>query len=204
MSVVMLQGFTLGASLIMPIGAQNAYVLRQGLRRERHLWVAGLCLLCDCLLISLGVFGGGRFLASLPWLKLALTLGGSLFLLVYGGQSLWRAWRNGSARLDLLGEGAGDKAILFTTLGVTLLNPHVYLDTVMILGSMAAQWPHQALPAFALGAVLASTVWFFGLALLAARLAPWLSHPQVPRGIDALVGLIMLGLGSRLLLSLFG
>lgn len=203
MSVVMLQGFTLGASLIMPIGAQNAYVLRQGLRRERHLWVAGLCLLCDGLLISLGVFGGGQVLASLPWLKLALTLGGSVFLLAYGGQSLRRAWRNASARLDLQG-AAGDKAILLTTLGVTLLNPHVYLDTVMILGSMAAQWPPEVLPAFALGAVLASSVWFFGLALLAARLAPWLSHPQVPRGIDALVGLIMLGLGSRLLLGLFG
>ena len=204
MSVALLQGFFLGASLIMPIGAQNAYVLSRGIRRQHHLLVASLCLFCDLVLITLGVFGGGRWLGSVPLLQSLLTWGGVAFLLLYGARSWQRAWRGSVGGLDAAAGPEGRMAIIVSTLAVTLLNPHVYLDTVMILGSVAAQWPAASLPAFALGAVLASTLWFYGLALLAARLAPWLARPTAQRLIDGLVGAIMWGVALALLWQTLG
>lgn len=191
MLLPMVQGFVLGASLIMPIGAQNAYVLSRGIRRQHHLLVAGLCLFCDLVLIVIGVFGGGRWLGSVPLLQSLLTWGGVAFLLVYGGRSLMTAWRGSSRSLQAENGPDGRREIILTTLAVTLLNPHVYLDTVMILGSVSTQWPAAALPMFALGAVLASMIWFYGLALLAAHLSPWLARPAIQRLIDGLVGSIM-------------
>ncbi len=201
MLMPMVQGFMVGASLIMPIGVQNAYVLSRGIRRQHHLLVASLCLFCDLILILIGVFGGGRWLGSMPWLQAGLTWGGVAFLLVYGGRSLVAAWR-GEVR-SLQAESGPEKrlAIIVTTLAVTLLNPHVYLDTVMILGSVAAQLAHQEQSGFALGAVLASTVWFYGLALLAARLSPWLARPAVQRGIDGLIGLLMWSVATLLIVQ---
>ena len=181
MLVPMFQGFMLGASLIMPIGAQNAYVLSRGIRRQHHLLVASLCLFCDLVLIGIGVFGGGRWLGSVPLLQTLLT-----------------AWRGSGRSLQAENGPDGRRDIILTTLAVTLLNPHVYLDTVMILGSVSTQWPSAALPLFACGAVLASTVWFYGLALLAARLSPWLARPLVQRLIDGLVGSIMWGIALLL------
>lgn len=191
MLLPMVQGFVLGASLIMPIGAQNAYVLSRGIRRQHHLLVASLCLFCDMVLIVIGVFGGGRWLGSIPLLQSLLTWGGVAFLLVYGGRSLMTAWRGSSCSLQAENGPDGRREIVLTTLAVTLLNPHVYLDTVMILGSVSTQWPSAALPMFALGAVLASMSWFYGLALLAAHLSPWLARPAIQRLIDGLVGSIM-------------
>ena len=198
MLLPMFQGFVLGASLIMPIGAQNAYVLSRGIRRQHHLLVASLCLFCDLVLIGIGVFGGGRWLGSVPLLQTLLTWGGVAFLLLYGGRSLLTAWRGGSRSMQTENGPDGRREIILTTLVVTLLNPHVYLDTVMILGSVAAQLAHQEQSGFALGAVLASTVWFYGLALLAARLSPWLARPAVQRGIDVLIGLLMWSVASSL------
>ena len=191
MLLPMFQGFVLGASLIMPIGAQNAYVLSRGIRRQHHLLVASLCLFCDLVLIVIGVFGGGRWLGSIPLLQSLLTWGGVAFLLVYGGRSLMTAWRGSSRSLQAENGPDGRREIILTTLAVTLLNPHVYLDTVMILGSVSTPWPSAALPMFALGAVLASMIWFYGLALLAAHLSPWLARPAIQRLIDGLVGSIM-------------
>lgn len=199
-----MQGFIVGASLIMPIGAQNAYVLSCGIRRLHHLLVATLCLCCDLLLILLGVFGGGRWLGSIPWLQALLTWGGIAFLLVYGGRSWLAAWRGGLRSLQAQGGAEGRLAIIMTTLAVTLLNPHVYLDTIMILGSVASGYSPALQPAFALGAVLASTCWFYGLALLAAHLAPWLALVKVQRAIDGLIALIMWGVAISLLWSLLG
>ena len=139
----------------------------------------------------IGVFGGGRWLGSVPLLQSLLTWGGVAFLLVYGGRSLMTAWRGSSRSLQAENGPDGRREIILTTLAVTLLNPHVYLDTVMILGSVSTQWPSAALPMFALGAVLASMIWFYGLALLAAHLSPWLARPAIQRLIDGLVGSIM-------------
>ena len=191
MLLPMVQGFVLGASLIMPIGAQNAYVLSRGIRRQHHLLVAGLCLFCDLVLITIAVFGGGRWLGSVPLLQSLLTWGGVAFLLLYGGRSLLTAWRGSSRSLQAENGPDGRREIILTTLAVTLLNSHVYLDTVMFLGSVFTQWPSAALPMFALGAVLASMIWFYGLALLAAHLSPWLARPAIQRLIDGLVGSIM-------------
>ena len=199
MSLALIQGFFLGASLIMPIGAQNAYVLNCGIRRQHHLLVASLCLFCDLVLIIIGVFGGGRWLGSVSWLQACLTWGGVAFLLLYGGRSLLTAWRGAPRSLQATDGPEARRAIIVTTLAVTLLNPHVYLDTVMILGSVAAQWDHASQPAFACGAVLASTIWFYGLALVAARLSPWLGRRSVQRGIDAFIGLLMWGIASTLM-----
>lgn len=126
-------------------------------------------------------------------MRTLLTWGGVAFLLLYGGRSLLTAWRGSGRSLQAENGPDGRREIVLTTLAVTLLNPHVYLDTVMILGSVSTQWPSAALPLFACGAVLASTVWFYGLALLAARLSPWLARPLVQRLIDGLVGSIMWG-----------
>ena len=199
MSLALIQGFFLGASLIMPIGAQNAYVLNCGIRRQHHLLVASLCLFCDLVLIIIGVFGGGRWLGSVSWLQACLTWGGVAFLLLYGGRSLLTAWRGAPRSLQATDGPEARLAIIVTTLAVTLLNPHVYLDTVMILGSVATQWDHASQPAFACGAVLASTIWFYGLALVAARLSPWLGRRSVQRGIDAFIGLLMWGIASTLM-----
>ena len=204
MLLSMFQGFVLGASLIMPIGAQNAYVLSRGIRRQHHLLVAGLCLFCDLVLIVIGVFGGGRWLGSVPLLQSLLTWGGVAFLLLYGGRSLLTAWRGSSHSLQTENGPDGRREIILTTLAVTLLNPHVYLDTVMILGSVSTQWPAAALPLFALGAVLASTIWFYGLALLAARLSPWLVRPAIQRLIDGVVGCIMWVIALLLLKQALG
>ena len=204
MLLPMFQGFVLGASLIMPIGAQNAYVLSRGIRRQHHLLVAGLCLFCDLVLIVIGVFGGGRWLGSVPLLQSLLTWGGVAFLLLYGGRSQLTAWRGSSHSLQTENGPDGRREIILTTLAVTLLNPHVYLDTVMILGSVSTQWPAAALPLFALGAVLASTIWFYGLALLAARLSPWLVRPAIQRLIDGVVGCIMWVIALLLLKQALG
>ena len=199
MSLALIQGFFLGASLIMPIGAQNAYVLNCGIRRQHHLLVASLCLFCDLVLIIIGVFGGGRWLGSVSWLQACLTWGGVAFLLLYGGRSLLTAWRGAPRSLQATDGPEARLAIIVTTLAVTLLNPHVYLDTVMILGSVAAQWDLSSQPAFACGAVLASTLWFYSLALVAARLSPWLGRTSVQRGIDALIGLLMWAIALTLI-----
>lgn len=118
---------------------------------------------------------------------------------MYGGRSLLTAWRGAPRSLQATDGPEARRAIIVTTLAVTLLNPHVYLDTVMILGSVAAQWDHASQPAFACGAVLASTIWFYGLALVAARLSPWLGRRSVQRGIDTLIGLLMWGIASTLM-----
>ncbi len=198
MLLPMLQGFVLGASLIMPIGAQNAYVLSCGIRRHHPFLVATLCLGCDLLLILIGVFGGGRWLGSVPLLQAFLTWGGVAFLLLYGGRSFLAARRSAPRSLQAAAGPGSRLAIIATTLAVTLLNPHVYLDTVMILGSVAAQWEHASQPAFACGAILASTFWFYGLALVAARLSPWLGRVSVQRVIDVLIGLLMWGIALTL------
>lgn len=182
-------GLLVGASLIIAIGAQNAFVLAQGLRREHHLAVALVCMVCDALLIAAGVFGLASLLQLYP---LALELarwGGVVFLLCYALLALRRAMSAEALR-------AGDapprslRSVLLATLAVTLLNPHVYVDTVVLVGSIGAQQPTPGI--FALGAVTASILWFGLLATGAARLAPLLSRPITWRLIDLGVALMML------------
>ncbi|MFG0832727.1 L-lysine exporter [Aeromonas bivalvium] len=198
MMATSLQGFLLGLAMIIPIGAQNAFVLSRGIHRNHHLLTATLCCFCDLILIGIGVFGGASLLAASPLGLALLTWGGVLFLGWFGARSLGSAWRGQGAALADSPQRMGVKSVLAMTLGVTLLNPHVYLDTLMLLGSLGSQFAEPLRPAFAAGAMLASLVWFYGLALGAAALSPWLARGRVQRVIDALVGLIMLGLALQL------
>ncbi|MFM5501926.1 MULTISPECIES: L-lysine exporter [Aeromonas] len=193
-----LQGFTIGLAMIIPIGAQNAFVLSRGIHRNHHLLSATLCSFCDLILIAIGVFGGANLLAASPIGMMLLTWGGVLFLGWFGGRSLLSAWRGKGEGLAESAQQMGAKSVLAMTLGVTLLNPHVYLDTLMLLGSLGSQVSESLRPAFAAGAMLASLVWFYSLALGAAALAPWLARGGVQRGIDLLVGIIMLSLAIQL------
>ena len=193
-----LQGFTIGLTMIIPIGAQNAFVLSRGIHRNHHLLSATLCSFCDLILIAIGVFGGANLLAASPIGMILLTWGGVLFLGWFGVRSLRSAWYGQEGGLADASQRMKARSVLAMTLGVTLLTPHVYLDTLMLLGSLGSQVSEHLRPAFAAGAMLASLVWFYSLALGAAALAPWLARGGVQRGIDLLVGIIMLSLAGKL------
>ncbi|PWU26780.1 lysine transporter LysE [Pseudomonas sp. RW407] len=191
-----LNGLLVAAGLIIAIGAQNAFVLAQSLRREHHLSVAALCVLCDAMLVSAGVFGLAKVLAENPTLLAVARWGGVIFLVWYGAKALRRAIAP-QAMADAGQTGPRSRrAVLLAALAVTLLNPHVYLDTVLLIGSLGAQ---QAAPgAYAMGAASASLLWFFTLALGAAWLAPWLARPATWRLVDLMVAVMMLGMASQL------
>jgi L-lysine exporter family protein LysE/ArgO len=192
-----LNGLLVAAGLIIALGAQNAFVLAQSLRREHHLPVALLCVVCDALLVAAGVFGLAALLAQSPLLLDVARWGGATFLLWYGGQALLRACR--PQAMDQVAQAGprSRRAVLLAALAVTLLNPHVYLDTVLLIGSLGAQ---QSVPgAYAVGAASASLIWFLCLALGAAWLAPWLARPSTWRLIDLGVALMMFSIAWQLL-----
>ncbi len=194
------QGLLLSFALILAIGAQNAFVLRQGLRNEHVGLVVAICALADALLIATGVFGASWFAHRMPWLAPVLTGLGAVFLLSYGGMALRRAWFSSQGLVTTSTAAATRGRVMTQALGFTLLNPHVYLDTVLLAGSVGAQQPSAALRgAFVLGASVASATWFIGLGLGARSLAPWLARPIVWRSIDAMMGILLIALGLSLL-----
>ncbi|MNZ57673.1 Arginine exporter protein ArgO [compost metagenome] len=195
-------GLLVAAGLIIAIGAQNAFVLAQSLRREHHLSVAALCVLCDALLMTAGVFGLASALAQSPQLLAIVRWGGIAFLLWYAAQALRRACSPQSLAQPEQDVPRSRRAVLLAALAVTLLNPHVYLDTVLLIGSLGAQ---QAVPgAYALGAASASLLWFATIALGAARLAPWLARPGTWQLIELGVAAMMLGVAAQLARPLWG
>lgn len=198
-SAAFVQGWLMTAGLIVAIGAQNALVLQQGLRRSHVGPVVALCTASDWLLIVLGVFGFGAVIQSSPLLLDGFRYGGAAFLLVYGAMAARRAWL-GSQQLAVGGSGAGLGATLGTALALTYLNPHVYLDTVVLLGSVGAQQPGAGRAAFAAGAGLASLMWFVSLGYGAAAASRWLQRPGVWRAIDATVAVVMWAVAAQLLL----
>lgn len=191
-------GVGLSLSLIAAIGAQNAFVLRQGLRRE-HVGVMVLfCAGVDALLMAAGVLGMAALIAANPSLAISLTLAGALFLAWYGVMALRRAWGSHSLRA---GHGAGltRRQALLQLAGFTLLNPHVYLDTVLLVGSIGAQQVGAAKSFFVGGAASGSVLWFAGLGYGARWMAPWFAQPRAWQVLDGLIGLTMLGLAAMLL-----
>ncbi|GFE65668.1 LysE/ArgO family amino acid transporter [Litoreibacter roseus] len=191
-------GFLLGFSLILAIGAQNAFVLRQGLRRAHVLLVCLTCAVSDAILITLGVGGFGQLSEVAPWFATVMRYGGAAFLLVYGALAFRSAWRGGAV-MEATSEGAGRwQAALATCLALTWLNPHVYLDTVVLLGSIAAQYD-GARTEFGAGAVTSSFVFFFSLGYGARALAPVFANPQAWRILDIFVGLLMWAIAVSLL-----
>ena len=198
MPASLLAGFALGFSLIMAIGAQNAFVLRQGLRRQHVFWICLTCAGSDALLIAAGVAGFGVLVAANPLLEQAARWGGAAFLFWYGARNLRSAWAGGAA-LEADGESAGPSLlpVLLTVLALTWLNPHVYLDTVVLLGGISAQYPDPLL--FGAGAVISSFTFFFLLGYGASLLAPLFARPRAWQVLDALVGLTMWAIALGLL-----
>ncbi len=192
------QGFALGASLIIAIGAQNAFVLRQGLKRQGVLPVTTICFLCDAGLIALGAGGFASLIAAVPGLPAAAAWGGAVFLIGYGARAFHAALEPGGLKAGDENAAAGAWALAGAALAVSLLNPHVYLDTVILLGSVAAQYPGPQRVAFALGATGASAVWFYGLGYGAARLAPLFARPASWRLLDLAIGAIMWAIAGTL------
>lgn len=219
-------GLGLGLSLIIAIGAQNVFVLRQGLRREHVLPVVLVCALSDAVLIIAGVAGLGFLVEKAPWLIVVARWAGALFLLGYGLLAARRAWRGSDDTLD---PGAGQDAsrpdperdpgalstltrtrtprrlapVLTTVLALTWLNPHVYLDTVLMLGSVAATHGAERW-IFAAGAILASILWFTGLGFGARHLGRWLATPRAWRMLDALIAVVMVALAVGLVMPVLG
>ncbi|MBC7954336.1 MAG: amino acid transporter [Cytophagales bacterium] len=187
------------AGLIIAIGAQNALVLRQGLMRTHVGSVVMLCTVSDWLLIALGVFGLGAVIQSSPWLLQVFRFGGAAFLLVYGLRSAHRAWRGQGVLVQAGPQGNTLAATLASTLALTYLNPHVYLDTVVLLGSVGAQHGHDGRIAFAAGAGLASVMWFVMLGYGAMAASRWLRHAAAWRAIDAGVAVVMFAVATQLL-----
>lgn len=196
---VFTQGLALSLGLIVAIGAQNAFVLRQGLRREHVGSVVLFCALADALLISAGVLGMAQALGTSPGLARALALAGAGFLAVYGWRALRRARHAQALRAADGGDGLGRGAVLAQAAAFTLLNPHVYLDTVLLVGSIGAQQPAPLQGWFVAGASAASLGWFAALGFGARWLAPWFARPRSWRVLDALIGLTMWVLAALLL-----
>jgi L-lysine exporter family protein LysE/ArgO len=187
----LLAGLGSGLSLIVAIGAQNAFVLRQGIRREHVGPVALLCALADALLVGAGVLGIGALVEQAPVVLDVVRWGGVAFLLGYAALALRRAVHTEALRAGESGAGASLKAALTTAAALTFLNPHVYLDTVLLLGSIANQHGDDGRWVFAVGAALGSFAWFFGLGYGARRLAPLFAQPTAWRVLDGLIAVVM-------------
>jgi L-lysine exporter family protein LysE/ArgO len=188
---VFVQGLALSLGLIVAIGAQNAFVLRQGLRREHVAPVVLFCALADAVLIGAGVLGMARAIGERPSLARALSLAGAAFLAWYGWQALRRARRPGQLHAAAGDTRLGRAAALSQAAAFTLLNPHVYLDTVLLVGSIGAQHAIGLQPWFIAGASVASALWFGALGFGARWLAPWFARPRAWQVLDALIGLTM-------------
>lgn len=197
-------GFAASAGLIVAIGAQNAFVLRQGLKRQHVGWVVAICACGDIALILLGVAGIGAMVQAWPGLLQVLRFGGAAFLGAYGLMAAQRAWRGagGLAPAEAAPESRGRVAA--ACLAFTFLNPHVYLDTMVLLGSISMRYPGVARWAFALGACTASVVWFTTLGFGARLLQPIFRAPQAWRVLDGCIAAFMLTLCLLLLLRPLG
>lgn len=197
---VFFQGLMLSLGLIVAIGAQNAFVLRQGLLGQHVVSIVLFCAACDALLIGAGVFGLSQALEMSPLLSQLLAFGGAAFLGFYGWQALQRARRNQS--LNAAGDaqqGSSRTLVMMQAAAFTLLNPHVYLDTVLLAGSIGAQQPELMRPWFVLGASMGSLLWFGSLGFGARRLAPVFARPRAWQVLDTLIGLMMLSLAVLML-----
>jgi len=202
MGSVFLQGLALSLGLIVAIGAQNAFVLRQGLRREHVASVVFFCAISDALLIAAGVLGMGQALGERPMVAQALALAGAVFLAVYGWKALRRALQQNGLLANEDGDGLTWAAAMAQAAAFTLLNPHVYLDTVLLVGSIGAQQPEGLQPWFVAGASSASLLWFCALGFGARWLAPLFAQPRAWQVLDILIGLTMWVLSGMLIVHL--
>ncbi len=202
MFLALIKGLSTSAGLIVAIGAQNAFVIRQGLLRRHLLLTALLCSSIDALLILLGVLGFGQLISHYPLCIKLSKYFAVIFLLFYGGISLKSALSPKCLQVAQEKRLISAKKTLFLLLALSLLNPHVYLDTVILLGSIALQQTPQNQIYFTIGAISASFIWFFTITYGSRLLAPFLSKPNSWRVIDSLVALMMWGIAISLMVTL--
>ena len=199
--VPLIKGYTTGTSLIVAVGAQNAFVLRQGIAKSYVFIVALLCSIIDALMITAGVKGVGVLITGNPTLLFVAKYGGSAFLFYYGAKSFYNAMFKEHDITDVhIAKAKGLKATIITLLAMTLLNPHLYLDTMVLIGSIGAQFYGLERSIFLLGAIIASFVWFFVLSYGAGYLAPLFKKPTAWKILDVLIGIMMWGIAISLIL----
>jgi L-lysine exporter family protein LysE/ArgO len=194
-----LTGFAAAFALILAIGAQNAFVLRQSLLRAHVFWLCLLCAVSDAVLITVGVLGFGVIAALYPQFPQIMAWGGAAFMVVYGTMRFWDAWK-GLYEMQLAGQSAGLLATLATGAAFTWLNPHVYLDTLGLVGAISTLYvdvEHKT--AFGIGAVSASFVFFFSLGYGARLLVPVMQSARAWRRLDVLIGIVMWALALKFL-----
>lgn len=193
-------GLQTGVALILAIGAQNAFVLKQGLLRQHVFVVVAICALSDAILIAAGVAGMGALTEQFPWVIEALRWGGVVFLTWYGARSFLSAWRGGAALTAATNGGQSLRRIVLTLLAFTWLNPHVYIDTVVLIGSISAQYaPHEW--RFGVGAMTGSLIFFTALGYGARLLAPVFARPMSWQILDAIIGVVMWTIAVNLALG---
>jgi L-lysine exporter family protein LysE/ArgO len=199
---VFVKGFASGISIIAAIGAQNAFVLSQGVKKNSIFLIPLICIICDALFISIGVAGMGKLAQTGKNLNTVISSAGAVFLFFYGFKSLMSVFK--SRKLDIDSQQAkGIKIIITSTLGVTLLNPHFYLDTVFLMGGISSGIDQGLKPYFLMGAVSASFTWFFLLSLGASVLAPFFKNEISWKLLDTFVSFIMFYIGFSLIKNLF-
>lgn len=202
MITTLVKGFTVGGSLIVAIGAQNAFVIRQGLLRRQLLLTALLCSLIDSFLIVLGVLGFGQIISSHPVLMIISKYFAISFLFAYGCHSLYRVFKRGGSLESAEGELPTTKQTVLMLLALSLLNPHAYLDTVVLLGSIATHHPADEQVYFVIGAICSSFLWFFAITYGGKFLAPLFKHPMSWCVIDCIVSVTMWAMAITLLFTL--
>ncbi len=197
---VYLEGVLLSIGLIVAIGAQNAYVLKQGVQNNHIFWVATICFFCDFTLMALGILGIGSLVAKHESFQLLLASLGALYILIFAYQSFKAIGKNEVMDTGYYGGKSSLKSVILGTLAITLLNPHVYLDTVVIIGGIAGTLEDQHKVAFLLGTLTASCVWFYSLGYGARLLAPIFKKPMTWRVLNFLIGCMMLFIGYQLIM----
>ncbi len=200
-----LRGALISASLIIAIGAQNLFVLKQGLLRNHIFYVSVICFICDFVLMSIGILGVGTFISTNPLITNILAILGALFLLWYGFKAFKSAIK-GTSSMQVQSQDSNDNSlvkVILATLAITLLNPHVYLDTVVIVGGIAGTLSSEQKIAFLIGAVCVSFIWFFSIGYGARLLTPLFKQKRMWVILDCLVGLVMFYIAYRLILYVY-
>ncbi|OEF30009.1 LysE/ArgO family amino acid transporter [Vibrio rumoiensis] len=200
---VALKGAFVSGSLIVAIGSQNAFLLKSGLKNNHVMMVATICFMGDILLISTGILGVGALLEQSPMLTQILTLCGIVFLCWYGWLSAKSAWR-GQSHLDIDNSEVSRNwiKVAMMTLAMTFLNPHVYIDTIVVLGGITSSLNFDEKQWFLIGALSASAIWFYGLAYVAKKLIPVFAKPSTWRVLDSVIAVIMFSIAIGLLRTL--
>ncbi|AHG75854.1 Lysine efflux permease [Mannheimia varigena USDA-ARS-USMARC-1388] len=195
-----IQGFIVCFGLIVSIGAQNAFLLKQGILKQHVFWIALVCFLGDVFLMTIGVLGLGTLISELPILSLIISLLGAIFLLAYGSRSFISIFKSGDY-LVASGENAKSlKKALMVTFAITFLNPHVYIDTIVIVGSIGGKLDFDGKMLFLAGALVCSFLWFFGVGYGAGLLSPYFAKRRTWQILDAITGLIMYFIAFSLLI----